>query len=223
MPIPRTQRRLLAAVAAFFLLSLGALVALTLREQARRDDPARPDDTVLGLSIPPFSAVDQSGKPLSREDLNGRVTVMNFIFTHCVLVCPAMTDTLSKVVERLEGTSAQFISLSVDPEHDTPERLKLFAAQYRADHSRWRFATAEAGVVETMLRDGLKFALRIDPDPANTITLPEASGGGTMANIQHPGWFVLIGSDGKVLGVYSSSSPEDVDRLVKRVRKLASK
>lgn len=219
----RTQRRLVLAIAVLFLGSLGGLVGLSLREQARRNDPARPDDTVLGLSVPPFEAVDQSGKAISRQDLEGHVTVMNFVFTHCVLVCPAMTDTLSKVVDRLAGTQAQFISLSVDPEHDTPELLRAFAAQYRIDHSRWRFAVAKPGVVESLLRDGLKFALRPDPDPANTITLPADQGGGSMANIQHPSWFVLIGRDGRVLGLYASSEPEDVERLIKRVRKLATR
>lgn len=184
--------------------------------------PLEPDAGVLGMSIPPFSLVDQDGQPVTKESLTGKVTVANFIFTHCVLVCPAMTDTTSKVVRRLKETPVRFMSFSVDPEHDTSARLKEFAAIYEADHRVWSFVTGEKGVVERILTDGLKFGVGPDPNPANTIKLPEASGGGTMANILHPAWYVLIGPDAKVLGIYSSSNPAQVDLLVQRARAAAN-
>jgi len=212
-------KRLVVAALILFLSSAAALIFVASRDRTVKIDPAQPDERVLGLSIAPFSAVDQDGHPVTREDLNGQLTVVNFIFTHCVLVCPAMTDTLSKVVDRLKGTRTRFLSLSIDPRHDTPETLKKFAANYDADHTRWRFAVAPEGQIETLLRDGLKFALREDPDPANRIKLP-GDDAGEMSNIIHPSWFVLVGRDGKVLGVYSSTSFEEIDALVERARAL---
>ena len=184
-------------------------------------DPGIPDPGVLGMSLPPFDLIDQDGRPVTRDALLGKVTVIDFIFTHCVLVCPAMTDTMSKVGERLAGTGVRFMSISVDPAHDTPARLKEFASVYGADFSTWSFVTGEPGVAERILTDGLKFGIGADPDPANTITLPPGSGGGTMANILHPAWFVLVGPDAKVLAIYPSSNAEQMDALVNRARAVA--
>jgi protein SCO1/2 len=170
--------------------------------------------------------VDQDGRPATRDMFNGQVTILNFMFTHCRLVCPAMTDEMSKIADRLQGTGVRFVSMSVDPEHDTPASLKQFAAIYNADHTRWKFLAGKPGVVDVIVKDGLKFALEPDPNPDNSIPLgaPGAGAGdgkggdlgASMSNIIHPEWFVLIGRDARVLGIYRYRDSERVDELVKR-------
>ncbi|MBX3386529.1 MAG: SCO family protein [Phycisphaeraceae bacterium] len=198
--------------------------------------PAEPDEEVIGLSIPEFAMIDQDGRPFSRADLAGHVTVINFIFTNCPLICPFMTDTMSEIATRLRATDARFVSFSVDPVHDTPERLRAFAARYQADHRRWKFVTEHGAPVSTLpdpahepdantadrptivgniLRNGLRMMTR--PNPDEPITL---SDGSTMANIIHPEWFVLLDRDARVLGIYRRSDPAQVDALVERIQRI---
>ncbi len=199
-------------------------------------DPTLPDEEVVGLSIPEFALIDQDGKPFARADLLGHPTILNFIFTNCPMVCPFMTDTLSEVAQRLRATDTRFVSFSVDPLHDTPERLREFAARYEADHSRWTFATEhglanptpEGGfpeldantserptIVGDILRKGLRMMTRANPD--SPVPLPD---GTTMANIIHPEWFVLLDERANVLGVYRRSDPAEVDAMVARAKRL---
>lgn len=200
----------------------------------------QPDEEVIGLAIPEFTLVDQDGEPFTRNDLLGHVTVVNFIFTNCPMICPFMTDTLAEIAQHLRATDARFVSFSVDPVNDSPARLTEFAARYQADHSRWTFATehglpvpanpASPGdpppeldantaerptVVGNILRNGLRMMTR--PNPDEPITLADGS---TMPNIIHPEWFVLLDKNARVLGVYRRSDPAQVDALVARVKQL---
>jgi protein SCO1 len=90
--------------------------------------------------------VDQDGNTLRFFDdvLKDRVVVINFIFTNCDGACPLMTHKLTEVRDRLEGVLGNpvwFVSLSVDPERDTPAAMKAFARTHGADHEGWLFLT----------------------------------------------------------------------------------
>ncbi len=89
-----------------------------------------------------FSLIDQDGQPLRRTDLRGRIWIANFIFTRCAGPCPLMTSTLRAMQEDLPP-GIRFVSFSVDPEHDTPERLRGYAELHTADLGRWSFLTGD--------------------------------------------------------------------------------
>jgi protein SCO1/2 len=209
-----------------FAASLGALLAyerpanvLTSANAAappHAADPLTPDERVADLRLPPFSATDQDGRPLSDADLKGRLTVVDFVFTHCPFICPMMTASMANLATRtadLPPSTVRFLSMSVDPEHDTPAALKAFAQGHGADTARWTFAHADADTVRAIVRDGLKFA--VEADARTPIALPD---GTTMSNIVHPPWFVLVGPDARVLGIYQSGDPSDVQALEVRLR-----
>ena len=76
--------------------------------------------------------------------LKDKVVVVNFIFTNCEGACPLMTHKLSQVRDRFEdkiGKPLQFVSLSIDPERDTPAAMKAFAQEHQADHEGWVWLT----------------------------------------------------------------------------------
>jgi cytochrome oxidase Cu insertion factor (SCO1/SenC/PrrC family) len=78
--------------------------------------------------------------------LKDKVVVINFIFTNCDGACPLMTHKLSLVRDRMEGQigdTVQFVSLSIDPERDTPAAMKEFAKTHHADHDGWVFLTGK--------------------------------------------------------------------------------
>lgn len=99
--------------------------------------------------------IDQDGKPhrFYSDLLKGKIIVANAFFTTCTSVCPPMTRNLEKVQEALGerfGREVYFISISVDPEMDTPPRLKEYAAKFHAKPG-WMFLTGKKENVEWAL------------------------------------------------------------------------
>lgn len=173
------------------------------------------------LKIPAFSLVDQEGKPRDQSIFEGKITIADFMFTHCPLACPQMTMQLEKVQKRLKGLPVQIVSFSLDPEHDTPARLTEYAAErFKLDTSNWKFLTEalEAGqkpalTARMMYKNDLK--QYFEEDPQQMLTIEDGSGK-QIPNINHSIRFFLVGPDGTVLGTFNSARQEEMDQLVER-------
>lgn len=99
-----------------------------------------------GDPVPPFSLVDQDGQPVRRSDFEGQAFAVTFIYTSCPVpdFCPLMSRRFAALQPRLQerfGERARLLSISFDPERDTPAVLANYAAQYTDDTQRWTFAT----------------------------------------------------------------------------------
>jgi protein SCO1/2 len=126
------RRRLVAVVLATVLLPAASLVFAA-------DEEARARDYFSNLEL-----INQDGETLRFFDdvLKDKVVVINFIFTNCKGACPLITHKLTLVRDGLEGrigNPIQFVSLSLDPERDTPAAMKEFATTHTADHDGWVF------------------------------------------------------------------------------------
>lgn len=204
------------ATAVAFLVSVGVLFAL--RPLAVRHTPVIiADEGYDGLAVPEFTLTNHDGEPVTERILEGRITVVDFMFTNCPLVCPGMTGAMRGLTDRLKNTGVRFVSFSVDPERDTPERLREYAALYEADLARWTFLTGDRATVQRILESGLMFAM--SDDPSMQIPLQDGS---TMANIVHPSRLVLIGPERQVLGMYDFSDPQALDNLAAKAKAAAS-
>jgi protein SCO1 len=85
---------------------------------------------------------DQEGRALEPDRLAGKLVVLNFMFSSCPRVCPEQTRALAEVQRGLPRdvlARVWFLSISIDPENDTPERLKSFARTNGADLASWSF------------------------------------------------------------------------------------
>lgn len=100
--------------------------------------------TVVPYQTPDVKLVDSNGKPVSlRRSLDGDNPVMlNFIFTTCTTICPVTSATFSMVQEKLgpEHGRVRLVSISIDPEHDSPSRLNAYAKKFGAG-AQWRMLT----------------------------------------------------------------------------------
>jgi protein SCO1/2 len=98
----------------------------------------------MSYTIPDVKLVDENGKTVSlRELTDDRSPVMlNFIFTTCTTICPVMTSTFHQVQEQLgeNRKDVRMVSISIDPENDTPRKLKEYAAKSMAG-AQWTFLT----------------------------------------------------------------------------------
>jgi protein SCO1/2 len=99
---------------------------------------------------PDFTLVSQDGLPVSLRDFRGKVVAIAFIFTQCTDVCPMLTAHMASVQEKLGstfGSKIVFVSITVDPERDTPNVLKKYAQDFDADLKGWSFLTGDPAAV----------------------------------------------------------------------------
>ncbi len=89
----------------------------------------------------PFT--NQLGKQVSLDDLKGKIIVLDFFFTHCPTICPGLARNMKKLQDSFvkNDSIVQFISVSIDPEHDSVPQLRKFADRYNVNHDTWWFVT----------------------------------------------------------------------------------
>lgn len=102
---------------------------------------ARPEDWSTVPWLRDFELTKADGKPLYSRDLTGQVWVGSFFFSRCATVCPRQNQYLAGLMERTKELDFPLLSLTTDPEYDTPEVLRQYAADLGADPARWQFLT----------------------------------------------------------------------------------
>jgi protein SCO1/2 len=151
------------AALAFTLVLLASItpVAPLAGPQATSQAPPLPEIA----PAPDFALTSQDGAPVKLADFRGKVVAVTFIFTRCTATCPVLTPMMSFVQDRLGSDFAEkiaFVSITVDPERDTPEVLKDYAQAFGANLAGWAFLTgAPAAIREVTQRYGV-FASRND-------------------------------------------------------------
>jgi protein SCO1 len=131
---------------------------------------------------PPFTLISQDNKPVSLADFRGKVVAISFIYTGCPDICPLLTQKMIDVQDALGekfGTKIAFISISFDPERDTPEVLKDYAQFWGAKPEGWSFLTGSLEAVRDVTRRyGVFFAKKEDGsvEHSQLTTLVDADG-----------------------------------------------
>jgi protein SCO1 len=115
--------------------------------------PAAPALAAVGFAVPDFTLIDQSGIPLSLASLRGKVVAVTFIYTRCPLpdYCPRMVENFRAVRTRFADRMDRdlvLLTVSFDPQYDTPERLADYAAANRAAVPGWHFLTGDVAQIE---------------------------------------------------------------------------
>ena len=105
--------------------------------------PAKPG-IAIGQLLPDFRLVDQDGRVVTASDLRGQVVAIDFIYTRCPLpdVCPRLSANFAVLARRFAG-KAILLSVTVDPDYDTPAVLAAYAKRWNADPRTWRFLTGD--------------------------------------------------------------------------------
>jgi protein SCO1 len=166
--------------------------------------PARSSDRLReGDMMPGFTLIDQDGRTITLNDFRGRPFVLTFIFTRCPLpnFCPLMSRHFAALQSAIEiGTGAvagtRLLSISFDPDFDSPEVLKTFAAGEHANPNVWKFATGATPEIEKLTR---AFSVFIQPE------------GGS---ISHGLVTALIERNGRIAKIWRGNgwTPEEVVR-----------
>jgi protein SCO1/2 len=164
---------------------------------------------------PAFDLVDQTGRPFASAHLSGKVVIANFIFTTCTDICPLLTATMSQVRDQLRGAQllgdkVVIVSFSVDPEHDTPDALRVYGERFGAVPTEWRFLTGSRQAIDELLIGGFKVGR---PPPA-------ARAPGGTPEIVHSNRVALIDTKWQVRALLNGEEL-DIPTLVEEARRLA--
>jgi protein SCO1 len=105
--------------------------------------PPPPNRIALGATVPDFELTDQMGRAVRLSDFKGRVIAVDFIYTRCPLpdVCPRLSANFAYVSKKLRGQNLELLSITIDPQYDTPAALTEYGHRYGADGESWRFLT----------------------------------------------------------------------------------
>jgi protein SCO1/2 len=160
-------------------------------------------------AAPGFQLTDQHGRPVSRDALEGRAWVADFIFTSCPGQCLLMTDQFRALQRAFTQESLAFVSFSVDPGHDTPEVLAAYAQRHGGD-PRWRLLTGPRDAIYQLCRDG--FGLAADD-----------AGAGADQPITHSVRLILVDTRGQVRGTYDATDGTAMARLRRDLRRLLAR
>jgi protein SCO1/2/putative membrane protein len=166
-----------------------------------------------GFPLGSFRLLERSGRAVTDADLAGGVWVASFIFTRCPLSCPKITSVMKGVQGKLAGTGVRLVSVSVDPEHDTPAVLADYARRFGADASRWWFLTGPKADVYELIRGRFKLPVEAASDDDQRVGAEAFS---------HSARLALVSRGNTVVGYFDANDPAEVADLVRRARSLDS-
>lgn len=137
----KTRPLLLAVVVLLCPLALNAQIDPSSKNPSKNLTPAN-------VKAPDFVLLDQDNQRFASETLRGKVVALNFIFTTCTDVCPIFTANLAQLQRTLNdryGGELFFVSITTDPEIDSPKVLKAYGKRYSVDFKNWAFLTGSEG------------------------------------------------------------------------------
>jgi protein SCO1/2 len=193
---------------------MGVLFGVPIYRSMTRRLTASP--AVLG-GLPAFTLTDQRGQPFGSRELAGKVWVADFIFTSCQAACPLLSERMAEVGKRARqlGPDFHLVSISVDPERDTPERLAEYAARYGANPISWSFLTGPEQAIQATVVDGFKVGAGKERSAGG------GDGGPGFWEIFHGETLVLVDRQLRIRG-YFSATPEGIDQLMAAVGRVAN-
>jgi protein SCO1/2 len=167
--------------------------------------------------LPAFSLLDEQGRSFRRDDLLGRVWIADFVFTACSDACPRLQQKMKRIQDRLvpleQGGNIGLLSITVDPERDTPQKLRQYGQIFGAREGLWRYLTGPQQEVERTVVKGFHIAMAKMPAPLESDSHTEAF------DIMHGERLVLVDAKGRIRGYYDADEP---DKLLRDARALTT-
>lgn len=156
---------------------------------------------VLG-AVPDFELTAQTGAPFGSKQLDGHIWVADFIYTTCTGPCPMMSARMHQLqASTAETPDVLLVSMTVDPEHDTPPVLAEYGRHFRQDSARWFFLTGETA--------------RLNDLGVHAFMLNAVDG-----SLMHSTRFALVDGQRRIRGFYTSGEDGFLPKLLHDIRQL---
>jgi protein SCO1/2 len=153
-------------------------------------------------AVSDFTLTDQTGASFaSAPELKGHVWVADFMFTNCPGPCPRMSSQMHQVQTALTGQDVRLVSITVDPDRDTPQELAKYAAYYSAKPGIWYFLTGPRATLNHLGQDVFKL---------NAVD----------GSLDHSTRFTLVDRNSEIRGYYLTSEPDAITRVIADAKAL---
>lgn len=154
---------------------------------------------------PAFSFTNIDGKTITLADLKDKIWVVDFFFASCPSICPLMTQKMAGLQKQFKNApNLRFVSVTTDPETDTPKALGAFAKKYKANTKTWYFLNGPKKDVVAFSKNGLNLEV-------------------SDTTVMHSTRFGLVGADGIVKGAYDSTKTAELEQLRIDLKELLAK
>jgi len=197
--VKKSVNKKLILIVVLFMAILGVQIYL----KTVTSQPSRIPELKKFYTVPEFSLVNTSGDSIGLDRFLGKIWIADFIFTRCGGPCPIMTRNMAKLQKSLIGRDVHFMSVTVNPDYDTPEVLANYIKEFEVDTKTWEFLTGTFEAIQSLAVQGFKLSAGDIKDLAT-----------------HSNRFVLIDKQGIVRGYYEGTSPEGLMALKKDLHKL---
>jgi len=158
-------------------------------------------------TISDFNLTNEDGQPISTSDWKNKIVIVDFFFSHCPSICPAMTNNLKKVARAFKNDDDILInSFTVDPIRDSAAQLKSFSRRMNIDNSNWHLITGEKKEIYRLAR--------------NSFFIVATDGDGGPGDFIHSEKLVLIDKQKRIRGYYEGTDEKEVQRLIHDIKKL---
>ena len=161
--------------------------------------------------VPEFQLTDQGGSTFDSRQLAGKVWIATFVFTRCTATCPEQSSGFAEMQRRLEDgettADVHLVSVTVDPEFDTPEVLTSYGQRFAADFQRWHFLTGTREAIWDLSKEGFKLPVETGRDE-------------TTSPIVHSQKYILVDRQSRIRGYYDGLSAEERGKLLGDMREL---
>ena len=156
-----------------------------------------------------FSLTNQLGVSVTRDSLRGRISVVNVVFSRCPTQCRRLSSQMQHIQSRIPS-GVRLITLTADPEFDTPEVLKRYGLEYQASAETWWMLTGAKSEVYRVAVNDLKFAV--------------VESGDRSARLEdlfiHSADFGIVDSEGRLRFIVHSEDPDAEDQVLRSVKRL---
>lgn len=163
-------------------------------------------------NVPDFVLKDQNDQPFGSRNLRGTPYLAAFMFTRCPSICPRLTAKMKEVdaIVHQARLPLHLLSISVDPEYDTPAALSDYAKKHQVNTDRWTFVTGEFSSIAKTAEQGFKVGLsgKIDESKPHL-------------GITHASHLILVDADSKIRGYFRTSDEGVENQILAALRELA--
>lgn len=153
--------------------------------------------------IDDFELTERSGRTISKQDLLGRPWVVGFIFIRCAGPCPRVTGQMAVLQKRLKEQNVRMVTITVDPDNDTPEALTQYADTWGADADNWWFLTGDKTKIYRLIQNSFRM-------PVKELEGKDRKPG---FEVLHTTNILSVNSKGVVIGKYNAMSDMELAKL----------
>ena len=198
------NRTVITSVALLLLVAGGTIFAIALTGQRNNDwgstEQVDDDAPAPVEKLTRFVLTDQTSQEFSSDELKGKVWIGSFFFASCPTTCTAQNHKVRALVQEFSDTELQSISITCDPDNDTPTALEAYAKNFNADVSTWRFLT----------HTDFKYIKQVANDFFNL----------ALGQLTHSDQVCVFDRDGQIAGVYSILKPKGFADCYSKIEEL---